>query len=137
MVYEILEKNEKGKDEVVGKEVTIGGKELKLKFTMPMWLQMEEEIVLIDDLYTLMHSKGRFKKENIPALTEIMSGGEITAKDVMKAYREEDPATMRALIDEIQSVIAKAMTMKEKKYKDDSVHDEVLEELEKKEPRAD
>ena len=39
--------------------------------------------------------------------------------------------------DEIQRVIAQAMTMKEKKYDDDSVHDEVLEEIEKKETKAD
>ena len=63
-----------------------------------------------------------------------MSGGTVTAKDILA---EDDPTTMRALIDEIQRVIAQAMTMKEKKYDDDSVHDEVLEEIEKKEAKAD
>jgi hypothetical protein len=41
------------------------------------------------------------------------------------------------MLDEIQAVIAKAMTMKEKKYDDDSIHDEVLEEIEKKDKKAD
>ena len=44
---------------------------------------------------------------------------------------------MKALIDEATRVIAKAITMKEKKYDDDSVHDAVLEDIEKKEARAD
>ena len=65
---------------------------------------------------------------------EILASGEITAAEVVA---ENDPATMRALIDEIQKVIAQAMTMKEKKYDDDSVHDETLEEIEKKETKAD
>ena len=63
-----------------------------------------------------------------------MTEGEITADEILK---EEDPATFRALLEDIQAVIAKAMTMKEKKYDDDSVHDEVLEEIEKKEAKAD
>ena len=95
---------------------------------------MEDEICVLDDLYTMMHSKGRFKKDKIPALAELMTGGEITAEEVI---RDTDPATMRALIDEIQRVIAQAVTMKEKKYDDDSIHDEVLEEIEKKDQRAD
>ena len=134
MVQEIVKKNAKGRDEVVGRKIFIGDKEVKLKFTMPMWYRMEDEICVLDDLYTMMHSKGRFKKDKIPALAELMTGGEITAAEVVA---ENDPATMRALIDEIQKVIAQAMTMKEKKYDDDSVHDETLEEIEKKETKAD
>ena len=134
MVQEIVRKNAKGREEVVGRKIFIGGKELKMKFTMPMWFRMEEEICLMDDLYTMMHSKGRFKKDKIPALAELMTDGGITAADVL---REDDPATMRALLEEIQAVIAKAMTMKEKKYDDDSIHDETLEEIEKKEAKAD
>jgi hypothetical protein len=94
---------------------------------------MEDEICLMDDLYDMMHSKGRFGRGKMPALAELMSGGEITQDDVLK---EEDPATIRALMEEIQNVIAKAMTMKEKKYDDNSVHDETLEEIEKKETKA-
>ena len=134
MVQEIVKKNEKGKAEVIGRKILIGGKEVRMKFTMPIWMQMEDEICLLDDLYTMMHSKGRFKKGKMPALAQLMSGGAITEEDVLA---EEDAATIRALIDEIQNVIAKAMTMKEKKYDDDSVHDEVLEEIEKKETKAD
>lgn len=134
MVQEIVRKNAKGREEIVGRKIFIGGKELKMKFTMPMWFRMEEEICLMDDLYTMMHSKGRFKKDKIPALAELMTDGEITAADVL---REDDPATMRALLEEIQAVIAKAMTMKEKKYDDDSIHDETLEEIEKKGAKAD
>lgn len=123
-----------GKDRVTGQKITIGGKEIRLKFTMKIWLQVEDEICLLDDLYTMMHSKGRFEEDKIPKLAEIMCGGTVTAKEILE---EDDPTTMRALIDEIQKVIAQAMTMKEKKYDDDSVHDEVLEEIEKKEIKAD
>ena len=134
MVQEIVRKNAKGRDEVIGRKIFIGEKEIRLKFTMPIWYRMEDEICLMDDLYTVMHSKGRFKKDKIPALAEMMCGGEVTADEIL---REEDPATIRALIEEIQNTITKAVTMKEKKYDDDSVHDEVLEEIEKKETRAD
>ena len=134
MVEEIIRKNEKGKDEIVRTRIMINGKEARLRFTQKMWYRMEDEICVLDDLYTMMHSKGRFKKDKIPALAELMTGGEITAEEVI---RDTDPATMRALIDEIQRVIAQAMTMKEKKYDDDSVHDEVLEDIEKKETKAD
>lgn len=134
MVQEIVRKNAKGKEEVIGRKILIGGKEVRLRFTMKMWYRMEDEICLMDDLYTMMHSKGRFGKGKMPALAELMSGGEITEADVMY---EDDPATIRALMDEIQNVIAKAVTMKEKKYDDDSVHDEVLEDIEKKDQKAD
>ena len=134
MVEEIIRKNEKGKDEIVRTRILINGKEARLRFTQKMWYRMEDEICVLDDLYTMMHSKGRFKKDKIPALAELMTGGEITAEEVI---RDTDPATMRALIDEIQRVIAQAVTMKEKKYDDDSIHDEVLEEIEKKDQRAD
>ncbi len=134
MVEEIIRKNEKGKDEIVRTRIMINGKEARLRFTQKMWYRMEDEICVLDDLYTMMHSKGRFKKDKIPALAELMTGGEITAEEVI---RDTDPATMRALIDEIQRVIAQAVTMKEKKYDDDSIHDEVLEEIEKKDQGAD
>ena len=134
MVQEIVTKNAKGRDEVIGRKIFINGKEVKMKFTMPIWYRMEDEICLLDDLYTMMHSKGRFKKDKIPALAAMMAGDEITADEILA---EDEPATMRALLDEIQAVIAKAMTMKERKYDDDSVHDEVLEEIEKKGTKAD
>lgn len=134
MVQEIVIKNAKGRDEVIGRKIFINGKEVKMKFTMPIWYRMEDEICLLDDLYTMMHSKGRFKKDKIPALAAMMTGDEITADEILA---EDEPATMRALLDEIQAVIAKAMTMKERKYDDDSVHDEVLEEIEKKGTKAD
>lgn len=134
MVQEIVTKNAKGRDEVIGRKIFINEKEVKMKFTMPIWYRMEDEICLLDDLYTMMHSKGRFKKDKIPALAAMMTGDEITADEILA---EDDPATMRALLDEIQAVIAKAMTMKERKYDDDSVHDEVLEEIEKKGTKAD
>ena len=134
MVQEIVTKNAKGRDEVIGRKIFINGKEVKMKFTMPIWYRMEDEICLLDDLYTMMHSKGRFKKDKIPALAAMMTGDEITADEILA---ENDPATMRALLDEIQAVIAKAMTMKERKYDDDSVHDEVREEIEKKGTKAD
>ena len=134
MVQEIVTTNAKGRDEVIGRKIFINGKEVKMKFTMPIWYRMEDEICLLDDLYTMMHSKGRFKKDKIPALAAMMTGDEITADEILT---EDDPATMRALLDEIQAVIAKAMTMKERKYDDDSVHDEVLEEIEKKGTKAD
>ena len=133
MVQEIIRKNERGKNEVIRQRILIGGKEVKLKFTMPMWYRMEDEICLMDDLYDLMHSKGRLKRGRMPALAELMSGGEIAQDDVLK---EEDPATIRALMDEIQNVIAKAVSMKERKYDDNSVHDETLEEIEKKDQQA-
>lgn len=133
MVQEILQKNVRGRDVPIGQKIFVGGKEVKMKFTMPMWYRMEDEICLMDDLYTMMHSKGRFGRGKMPALVELMTGGEITQDDVI---REEDPATVRALMEEIQNVIAKAMTMREKKYDDDSVHDETLEEIEKKEAKA-
>lgn len=133
MVIELRTKKN-GKDRITGQKVLVAGKEVRLQFTMPIWLKMEDEICLLDDLYTMMHSKGRFEEDKIPKLVEILASGEITAAEVVA---ENDPATMRALIDEIQKVIAQAMTMKEKKYDDDSVHDETLEEIEKKETKAD
>ena len=33
MVQEIVKKNEKGKAEVIGRKILIGGKEVRLKFT--------------------------------------------------------------------------------------------------------
>lgn len=133
MVEEIITRDGNGKEQVERIRVTISGKEMKLRFTMPMWYRMEDEICTLDDLYTMMHSKGRLHKDKIPLLCEIMSGGAITADDVM---REEDTATIRTLIDAIEAEVAKAVTMKEKKYDDNSVHDEVLEEIEKKDQRA-
>ena len=133
MVIELRTKKN-GKDRITGQKILVAGKEVRLQFTMPIWLKMEDEICLLDDLYTMMHSKGRFEEDKIPKLVEILASGEITAAEVVA---ENDPATMRALIDEIQKVIAQAMTMKEKKYDDDSVHDETLEEIEKKETKAD
>lgn len=135
MVEEIIRKNEKGKNEVVRTRIMIGKKELKLQFTMPMWYRMEDEVCVMDELYDKMHSRGRFGKNAIPKLVEIMTDGEITAEEYMRNI--DHPSTMRAVIDEIQRVIADAVTMKEKKYDDDSVHDVVLEEIEKKETRAD
>ena len=134
MVQEIVRKNARGRDEVIGQKIYIGEKEVRLRFTMPMWYRMEDEICLMDDLYTMMHSKGRFGRGKMPALVELMTDGVITQDDVLK---EEDPSTMRALMEEIQNVIAVAMTMKEKKYDDDSIHDETLEDIEKKEKKAD
>ena len=134
MVQEIVRKNARGRDETVGQKIFIGEKEVRLRFTMPMLFKMEDEICLIDDLYDMMHSKGRFGRGKMPALAELMSGGEITQDDVLK---EEDPATIRALMEEIQNVIARAMTMREKKYDDNSIHDETLEDIEKKEKKAD
>ena len=133
MVQEIIERKN-GKDRVTRTRILIRGKEVHLKFTMPIWIRLEDELCLMDDLYTMMHSKGRFDEDRIPKLVEIMSGGEITAKEVLA---ENDVGTMRALIDEIQKTVAQAVTMKEKKYDDNSVHDETLEEIEKKEAKAD
>ena len=134
MVYTIVHRDENGKEKVVGEEIRVGGKVINLRLTMTMWYRMEEEICILDDLYTMMHEKGRFREDKLPALISMMSGDEITPKELL---READPATMRALIDKVTEVIAKAVTMREKKYDDDSVHDETLEEIEKKEPRAD
>lgn len=133
MVEEIITRDGNGKEQVERIRVTISGKEMKLRFTMPMWYRMEDEICTLDDLYTMMHSKGRLHKDKIPLLCEIMSDGAITADDVM---REKDAATIRTLIDAIEAEVVKAVTMKEKKYDDNSVHDEVLEEIEKKDQRA-
>lgn len=134
MVVEYMEKDRNGKERVKERKFFIGEKEITLKFTMPMWYRMEEEICILDDVYTMMGSKDRFQEDKIPALIALMSGDAVTPKEVR---REIDPPTMKALIDEATRVIAKAITMKEKKYDDDSVHDAVLEEIEKKEARAD
>lgn len=128
MVIEIMEKKN-GKDKVKEQKIFIGEKEIQLRFTMPMWYRMESEICILDDLYTMMHSEGRFAEDKIPALVALMSGDAVTPKEVL---RETDPATMRALIDEIMAVIAQAISMKERKYDDDSVHDKTLEDIEKK-----
>lgn len=133
MVQEIYQKVD-GKKKLIGRKIFVGEKEITLRFTMPMWYRMEDEICILDDLYTMMSSKGRFAEDKIPALIAMMSGDAVTPKEVL---RETDPATMKALIDECQNVIAKSITMREKKYDDDSVHDAVLEEIEKKEPGAD
>lgn len=131
------EKDAKGKTREVltGRKIMLGGKEVKLKFTVPVYLQMEEEICTLDDLYSLLHSQERWKKDKLPKLISIMSGGEITPSEVLA--EAGDVATLRELIDEIGNVAAAAVRMKEKRYEDDSVHDEVLEELEKKGTKAD
>ena len=134
MVQAIVRKNARGRDEVVGQRIFIGEKEVRLRFTMPMWFRMEDEIVLMDNLYDMMHSKGRFGRGKMPALVELMTDGAISQDEVLK---EEDPATIRALMEEIQNVIARAMTMKEKKYDDNSIHDATLEDIEKQEKKAD
>ena len=137
MVYEIVKKIEKDgkiREKYAGTEIWLDGKKIELRFTMPMWYRLEKEICVLDDLYTMMHSQERFQEDKLPALIAMMSGDVVTPKEVL---RETDPGTMRALIDEVEKVIAQAITMKEKKYDDDSVHDETLEEIEKKEPRAD
>lgn len=134
MVQEIVRKGERGKEETVRTRIMIGGKEVRLRFTMAMWVEMEEKLCVMDDLYTVLHSKGRFKTDKLPWLVSLMSGGEIKAADVAA---EADPATMRALLEEVQRVIRDAMTMKEKKYDDDSIHDEVMEEIERKKQGAD
>ena len=133
MVYTIVHRDENGKETIVGEEIRVGGKVINLRFTMTMWYRMEKEICILDDLYTMMHEEGRFREDKLPALISMMSGEEITPKELL---READPATMRALIDKVTEVIAQAVTMRERKYDDDSVHDETLEEIEKKEPGA-
>lgn len=133
MVYTIVHRDENGKETIVGEEIRVGGKVISLRFTMTMWYRMEKEICILDDLYTMMHEEGRFREDKLPALISMMSGEEITPKELL---READPATMRALIDKVTEVIAQAVTMRERKYDDESVHDETLEEIEKKEPRA-
>lgn len=133
MVVEIREKKN-GKDRTKERKIYIGEKEIRLRFTMPMWYRMEEEICVLDDLYTMMHSRERFHEDKIPALIALMSGDEVTPKEVL---REIDPAAMKAVIEEIMDTVAKAVSMREKKYDDDSVHDAVLEEIEKKGARAD
>ena len=131
------EKDAKGKTREVmtGRKIMLGGKEVRLKFTVPIYLQMEEEICTLDELYDLLHSKDRWKKDKLPKLIYIMSGGEITPSEVLA--EAGDVATLRELIDEIGNVAATAVRMNEKKYEDDSVHDETLEELEKKGTKAD
>ena len=135
MVEAIVRKDKKSKTEtIIRKRILINGKELKMQFTMPIWYRMEEEICCLDDLYTMMHSKERLHEENIPALAALMSGGTFTAREIA---RDCTPADMRAIIDEISRIVAEAVTMKERKDEDDDVHDEVLEELEKKDSKAD
>ena len=133
MVYTIVHRDENGKETIVGEEIRVGGKVISLRFTMTMWYRMEKEICILDDLYTMMHEEGRFREDKLPALISMMSGEEITPKELL---READPATMRALIDKVTEVIAQAVTMRERKYDDESVHDETLEEIEKKGPGA-
>lgn len=133
MVIELHEKKN-GKDRVTGRKILIGDKEITLRFTMPMWYRMEEEICILDDLYTMLSSQGRFAVDKLPALVAMMSGDAVTPKEVL---RESDPATMKALIDEVMATVARAISMKETKYEDGSVHDETLEEIEKKGPAAD
>lgn len=134
MVIEYMEKDEHGKDRLKARKFFIGDKEITLRFTMPMWYRLEEEICILDDVYTMMGSQDRMHEDKLPALIALMSGDVVTPKEVR---REIDPPTMKALIDEATRVIARAITMKEKKYDDDSVHDAVLEDIEKKEARAD
>lgn len=134
MVEDFYTTDERGRQHLQKTRITIGGKEVKLRFTQKIWFRMEDEICIMDDLYSMMHGKGRFRKDKIPALVELMTEGEITADEFLK---ECEPADTRAIIDEIQSVIAKAMTMRERKDNDDRVHDATLEEIEKKEHRAD
>jgi hypothetical protein len=134
MVLEIVEKDKQGKERVKETKIFVGEKEIRLRFTMPMWYRMEREICVLDDVYTMMHERDRFEPDKVPALIAMMSGDVITPKELI---READPSTMKALMNEAQRVMAEAITMKEKKYDDDSVHDETLEEIEKKEPRAD
>lgn len=133
MVIEYMEKDEHGKDRLKARKFFIGDKEITLRFTMPMWYRLEEEICILDDVYTMMGSQDRMHEDKIPALIALMSGDVVTPKEVR---REIDPPTMKALIDEATRVIARAITMKEKKYDDDSVHDAVLEDIEKKEAEA-
>ena len=115
------------------KVILIGGTEMKLRFTMPMWQEMEDEIGWqLEDLYETLHSKGRIKRA--AELASLMSGRAFTAEQILG---EDDVATMKAIIDAVEARITKALTMSEKKNNDDSVHDEVLEEIEKKEPKAD
>ena len=134
MVLEIVEKDKQGKERVKETKIFVGEKEIRLRFTMPMWYRMEREICVLDDVYTMMHERDRFEPDKVPALIAMMSGDVITPKELI---READPSAMKALMGEAQRVMAEAITMKEKKYDDDSVHDETLEEIEKKEPRAD
>ena len=134
MVEVMITRDKKGRETVKGQRILIDGKEIRLQFTMPIWYKMEEEICILDDLYTMMHSKERFQEGNIPALIALMSGGTFTAAEIRE---KADPAAMRALMREANNVISRAVEMKEKKYEDNSVHDEVLEEIEKKEPGAD
>lgn len=122
------------KEKLIRTEIVINDKIVNLRFTQPMWFKLEENICQLEDLYTMMHSKGRFEIDKFPAVVELMTDGTITAKEVVK---DADPATMKALLEKVSEVIATSVTMREKRYDDDSVHDEVLEEIEKKDPKAD
>ena len=138
MIVEIYhrEKDKKGKiqEELVEKKIIINGKEIELKFTMPIFLKMEEEIVTLDDLYEFLRAKDRFNVRKIPELVSLMSERVVSAKEVLEG---SDVATLKKLVDEINRTVSKAVFMKEKRYDEDSVQDEVLEEIEKKETGAD
>ena len=84
MVVEYMEKDKKGKERVKERKFFIGEKEITLKFTMPMWYRMEEEICILDDVYTIMGSKDRFQEDKIPALIALMSGDAVTPKEVRR-----------------------------------------------------
>lgn len=139
MIVEVYKKekdrNGKVRERLTDTKILISGKEIHLKFTTKIYLQMEEEICTLDDLYSLLHGQDRWHEDKIPALVGLMTGGEVTPKEIL----EEDVATLNALKEKVAEVVAKAVRLKEKKYEedDDSVHDEVLEEIEKKEAKAD
>ena len=139
MIVEIYEKGKdsrgKPKDRLKDTKIYIGQKEINLKFTVPIYLRMEDEICTLDDLYSMLHGQDRWHEDKIPALVSLMTGGEVTPKEILQ---NSDVATLNALKDKIAEVVATSVRMREKKYDDDdSVHDEVLEEIEKKEAKAD
>ena len=111
--------------------ISLGNHEIELQFTMPVWEKIEEQVGLIDDFDNIMNSRGRLRK--VALMTAIMNVRQPCSAE--EIYRLMEPSDVRIMVAEIRRVIGRGLKMNTKKD-EDKVVDEVLEELEKKETRA-
>ena len=112
--------------------IILDNHEIEVQFTMPIWEKIEEKVGLIDNFEEIMNSKGRLRK--IAEMVAIMSVRQPCSAE--EIFRAMEPGDVRTIVAELRRVIREALRMDEKKG-EDGVVDEVLEEIEKKEARAD
>ena len=105
-------------------KIVIAGKTINLTFNMHDWERVEDEVCTLDELDSALTKKGRIK--NIYKLVAILAHDEVITPEWLSLNVQ--PYQIKALVQEINTTIIKALNRKDD---DNTVHDTVLEEIQK------